>query len=927
MGSITLNGKSFSIRHPGETILDVSQRAGVRIPTLCHHPDLSTTGSCRVCLVELEGSEHLVPACHLPAAEGASILTDSPRVHEARRHTLRFLATRIAQSEAIRDRQPTEFQRLLDEYGVSVWEGFEGQPPQPVDPDPHPFLRLDMNACILCTRCVRACQEVQGRNVWGIDGRGESASIVAGAGTTLLEARCESCGACAAYCPTGAISDRLRKDAPPAEGLVRTTCCYCGVGCQFDLNVADDRIVGVTSNEDAPVNGQRLCVKGRYGYEFIHHPDRLSRPRVRKTLLDNPLHRHEGHRSALVEVDWDLALDIVARRFALIRQSQAGNALALLASAKCSNEENYLAQKFARQVLGTNHVDHCARLCHSSTVAGLQMCYGSGAMSNSLDDVAHHARAFFVIGSNTTEQHPVFGTMLREAVSGRGVPLILADPRRIDLAEFAALHLRQYPGTDVALLNGLMHLILRHGGQDQEFIDARCEEFAPFAASIARYTPEETARITGVPIEQLEHAADLLIKQRPAAVIWAMGITQHVTGVLNVLALGNLQMLLGNIGMPGGGVNPLRGQNNVQGACDMGALPSVFPGYQSVIDVDIREAFAAAWKLDGDFTLPAQPGLTLTEIIDAAGAGRIEGLYIMGENPAATDPDVAHVRECLRLAPFVVVQEIFPSATAEFADVILPGTSFAERSGTFTNTERRVQLFRQAIPPVGAARPDWIILCNLAQRTLSRLGRQPVGPHAEWDYAAPAHIMDEVAALTPSYRGVNWQRLEAGERLQWPVIDASHPGTPILHVDSFTRGKGKFHVVEHLPPAESPDADFPLLLTTGRVLEHWHAGEMTRRVSGLNGLQPCPVVEISVTDARRYAVVDGELIELHSRRGFMRGMARVSDRVPEGVVFSTFHFPGVGNINEVTHKALDPLAKIPEYKVCAVRLTRLPDSP
>jgi formate dehydrogenase major subunit/formate dehydrogenase alpha subunit len=624
-----------------------------------------------------------------------------------------------------------------------------------------------------------------------------------------------------------------------------------------------------------------------------------------------------------------MAIEIVAKKLVDVKREAGWAAIGVLASAKCTNEENYLMQKFARQVLGTHNVDHCARLCHASTVAGLAMCYGSGAMSNSMDDVARQAAAIFIIGSNTTEQHPVFAGKIRQAVLRRGVKLVVADPRKIDMTEFATLHIRQRPGTDVALLNGIMHVILANGWHDRSFIDQRCEDFAAFEATVAKYDPAKVAAITGVPASQLEEAASILAQNRPMAVIWAMGITQHTTGVLNVLSLGNLQMLLGNMGIPGGGVNPLRGQNNVQGACDMGALPNVFPGYQSVADSRIARKFDAAWALtpstDGSeaassLGLAPEPGLTVTEMIDAAGAGRMRALFILGEDPVMTEPDSNHARRCLETAEFVVLQEIFPSETSAYADVLLPGASFAEKSGTFTNTERRVQLIREAIPPPCEARPDWSIIAAIARQVLAIERRRPVGPQAGWNYADPAAIMGEVAAVTPSYAGISHARLQRGDRLQWPVQNATHPGTPILHVGQFTRGKGRFHAVDHLPPAELPDEGFPFLLTTGRLLYHWHGGELTRRVEVLMAICPETRVEISHDDAVRLGVRSGGTVKVRSRRGEMVARANVTDRVAPGIVFGNFHFPGPQNVNNLTINSVDPIAKIPEYKVCAVQL-------
>ena len=796
------------------------------------------------------------------------------------------------------------------------------QPRYPINSDPNPFVWVDMNKCIQCNRCVRACAEVQGRFVLGLAGRGRDRQIVAGTGTTMLDARCESCGACVAYCPTGALDNKMSVGLGKPDKIVTTTCGYCGVGCRFDMHIKGGEIIRVVSNPNAPVNAMELCVKGRYGYDFVHHPDRLKMPRVRRYLLEGTP-RPEG-RGDWVETDWETALDLVAEKLVRIKRESGADAIGLLSSAKCTNEENYLAQKFARQVIGTHNVDHCARLCHASTVAGLAMCYGSGAMSNTFDDLCSDAKAMLIIGSNTTQQHPVFGARIRQAVLKRGVKLVVADPRRIDITEFAALHVQQRPGTDVALINGLMHIMLKNGWQDQAFIDGRCEGFEDFKATIEAYTPESVARTTGVSVEDLTQAAELLALNKPMAVIWSMGITQHTTGVSNVLSLGNLQMLLGNMGIRGGGVNPLRGQNNVQGACDMGALPNVFPGYQNVVDPAVRAKFAAAWKLEGDgSTAPLfgnAPGMTSTEMVHEFHGGKLRAMYIIGEDPLLTDPDLNDVHECFAACEFTVVQEIFPSETAAYADILLPAASFIEKEGTFTNTERRVQRVHAAFNPVGQALPDWQAFSAVAKRMLAIEGRRAAGPHAGWVYASPAAIMDEIAALTPSYAGVSFKRLDRGEQLQWPVKGPDHPGTPILHIGEFTRGKGKFHAIDHVPPAELPDAEYPILLTTGRVLYHWHGGEMTRRAKGLLEIYPESLVEIHPEDALKIGLNGNRHVTVTSRRGQMTARAMVTDRVSPGIIFATFHFPGDENVNNVTIFALDPVAKIPEYKVCGVRV-------
>jgi len=549
-------------------------------------------------------------------------------------------------------------------------------------------------------------------------------------------------------------------------------------------------------------------------------------------------------------------------------------------------------------------------------VAGLTTSFGSGAMSNSMDDIAKFARAILVIGSNTTEQHPVFGTMLRRAVRTRGVQMVVADPRRIDLVDHAVLHLQQKPGTDIALINGLINIILEKGWQDDIFIGDRTEGFEEFKATVLRYPPDKVAEITGVPVESLQRAAEILARQKPMAVIWAMGITQHTVGVHNVMNLANLQMVLGNMGIPGGGVNPLRGQNNVQGACDMGGLPNVYPAYQAVTNPESRKKFEAAWGV----TLPDKIGMTATEMIPGVLQNRTHALYILGEDPVMSDPDTGHVRKCLEAVDFLVLQEIFPSETSKYADVLLPGVSFAEKEGTFTNTERRVQLVRKAIEPLGEARPDWQLITDLATCLLSEDERQPTqGTHAGWQYQMPGDIMTEINALTPSYAGITYKRLEDGERLQWPVPNSEHPGTPILHTHKFARGAGKFAALEDIPPAETPDDDYPMLLSTGRVLYHWHGGQMTRRSAGLSAVYDKALVEINPEDAQRLGLNNRDRLRVTSRRGSLQAEAWITGRVPPGMVYANFHFPE-SSANELTIAALDPISKIPEYKVCAVKV-------
>lgn len=538
-------------------------------------------------------------------------------------------------------------------------------------------------------------------------------------------------------------------------------------------------------------------------------------------------------------------------------------------------------------------------------------------MSNSMDDVASQAQAFLIIGSNTTEQHPVFGAMLRQAVRQRGAKLVVADPRKIDITEFATLHLRQKPGTDIALLNGLMYIILEKGWEDKAFIEERTENFGEFKATVMQYPPDKVAEITRIPVEKLYEAAEILATSKPMAVMWAMGITQHIVGVRNVMDLANFQMLLGNMGKAGGGVNPLRGQNNVQGACDMGGLPNVYPAYQPVTSEEAREKFQKAWGA----TTEAKVGLTVTEMMPGILEGKIKSLYILGEDPVMSDPDTNHIRHCLSSVDFLVLQEIFPSETAVYADVLLPGASFAEKTGTFTNTERRVQMVRQAIEPLGDSKPDWWILSELAKKLMVRISDrvQKDAPHASWEYTSTAEIMSEINAVTPSYGGITHTRLEAGERLQWPCPTADHPGMPILHTKQFTRGKGKFMPIDHVPPAERPDDEYPMVMNTGRVLYHWHGGQMTRRAAGIMQVYGEALVEVNPDDAEKLGLNGKNIVRVTSRRGSIEAKAWVTDRVPPGMVYANFHFPEA-SANELTHASLDPVSKIPSYKITAVKV-------
>jgi len=725
-------------------------------------------------------------------------------------------------------------------------------------------------------------------------------------GRTLREVGCEFCGACVDSCPTGALTDLATRGIAKPDREVTTICPYCGVGCQLRLEVKDEKIIASKPDPDGVANHGQACVKGRFGIaDFVHHPERLTTPLIRKN-------------GELKKASWDEALELVAKELKRYAPQEVG----VIASAKCTNEENYIMQKFARAVLGTNNIDHCARLCHAPSVAGLVQSFGSGAMTNSIDE-AEGAACIFAIGTNTTVSHPVIGLRIKRAVQN-GARLIVANPIEIDICRFADLWLRLRPGTDVALLMGMMQVIVNEGLLDSDFIEDRCENFDAFKESLKDFDLDFVEVVTNVPRDKIVEAARIYATSKPATIIfYTMGITQHSHGTDNVLATANLAMLTGNVGKPSTGVNPLRGQNNVQGACDMGALPNVYSGYQAVSNSAIREKFETAWgcslppSLKDKFgitwacSLPLSPGLTLVEMFDAAYRKEIKALYLVGENPALSDPDVQHVREALARLDFFVVQDIFLSETAKFAHVVLPAASFAEKDGTFTNTERRVQRVRKAIEPIGDSKPDWWIVCQVAKKLEAK----------GFDYSYPSDIMEEIRNLTPSYGGISYQRLENGA-LQWPCPLDDHPGTPILHRDIFVRGKGRFIPLKYIPPGEAPDEGYPLILTTGRSLYHFHTGTMTRKVAGLNIIEPEGMVEISPQDASKLDIAQGDKVKISSRRGEVIAKAKVTEVLPPGLVFMAFHF-AESAANILTNPKLDPVSKIPELKVSAVKVEKL----
>ncbi|MFB3890573.1 MAG: formate dehydrogenase subunit alpha [Phycisphaerae bacterium] len=880
----------------GTTVLHAALAAGIDIPHLCYDPalGLSPTSSCRLCLVEVEGAKAMAASCSLPAANGMVVRTSTEKVRQARRMVMELLlADHPLDCLTCQKNGACDLQKYAYQLGVKG-PSFPVEPVKPRPVQDGPAIVYDRSKCILCGRCVEVCQHKQVSGAVDYYGRGYDAKISLPPGQAREESACAECGNCIDVCPVGALARAGTEGVGRVWEMeyVETICPYCGCGCTIVLNVRGGKVVQVTGKPGVGVNKGMLCVKGRFGFDFLSHDARLKEPLIRKD-------------GKLVPATWDEALDLVAKRMGEIKAASGPDSIGGLSSAKCSNEENYVLQKFMRAAVGTNNVDHCARLCHASTVAGLAMAFGSGAMTNSIGDF-DVADCIFVIGSNTTECHPVAGSAIKRNVLDRKVPLIVADPRAIELTEFSVLHMRHRGGTDVALLNTMMHVILAEGLENKDFIAGRTEGFEDLKKAVEPYTPQMGEKITGVPAADIVKAARMYATARASSLVYSMGITQHATGTDNVLAVANLALLTGQIGRPGTGVNPLRGQNNVQGACDMGGLPNVFSGYQKVDDPAIRAKFEKAWGL-GSPTLPSKPGLTMVEMVSAAGDGRIKALYIMGENPMISDPDVNHVEEALKKIEFLVVQDIFLTETARLAHVVLPAAAFAEKDGTFTNTERRVQRVRRGVSPPGQARQDWQILCDVS----SRMG-YPMS------YPSASAIMDEIASLTPSYGGISFDRLEHGS-LQWPCPSRDHPGTPILHREKFTRGLGKFHPVQFIPPRELPDGEFPFVLSTGRILEHYHTGTMSRRSRVLDKLVSVGAIEINPADAQKLGVADGGKVRVRSRRGQIEIAAKVTPRVAQGTVFLAFHF-SEAPANRLTIAALDPQAKIPEFKVCAVKV-------
>ena len=911
MLTVTIDGTRVEVP-PGTTLYDAAQRAGIDVPVLCHSPNLQPVAVCRVCVVEVEGARVLQAACIRQAEDGMVVHTQSDKVRRSRDMLVELLMSDYPRRDDGRTNGHAGKPNLLLELAQHASITTPRFPARPFDNGQDlssEVIRVDHNACIMCDRCIRACDDVQNNEVIGRGGKGYTARIVFDNDQPMGESTCVSCGECMAACPTGALTDKtltlpVRSDVPLKQ--VDSLCPYCGVGCSitYSIDQSANTIVQVSGRE-SPVNHGRLCVKGRYGFDYSHHQERLTVPLIRKPeYLPKAVEEIANPREAFREATWDEALALAAQRFLAIKHQFGGQALAGFGSAKCSNEDNYLFQKLIRAVFGTNNVDHCTRLCHASSVAALMEQIGGGSVSNPFSDCLE-TDAIFIIGSNTTHNHPVAATFMKQAAKA-GTTLIVADPRRPEMADHADYYVRFNPGTDVAFLNGMMHVIIQEELYDAQFIEDRTEDFDRLRDTVQAYTPRVVSRLTGIAEHQVVEVARAYGRAERAMIFWGMGISQHTTGTDNARCLINLALLTGNIGRPGTGLHPLRGQNNVQGASDVGLIPMVYTGYQSVTDPEVRQKFERAWGVE----LDPEPGLTVVEIMAEVLEGSIKGMLMMGENPFLSDPNINKVKKSLAAMDFLVVQDIFLTETAAYADVVLPGTSFPEKSGTYTNTDSRVQMARKAIEPPGQARIDWHIIADLA----NRMG-YPM------PYTSEEDIWREIVSLTPVFGGITYARLQH-EGIPWPCPEPDHPGVPIRFTDDFPRGKGKFSPAAFAPAHELPDAAYPFVLNTGRVLQHWHTGTMTRRAKALNAIAPEALLEMTPEDMAALHIEPGEFVRLHSRRGEITVKVTQSHKPTRGSVFLPFHFKEAA-ANLLTIDALDPYGKIPEFKFCAVQVEKI----
>ncbi len=900
--TFTLDGREVTAA-AGETILQAARRLGVEIPHLCYKDGLRADGNCRACVVEIDGERVLAPSCCRAPSEGMVVHSANERARASQKLVLELLQSDMAPTAYTLDSELAHWVRALD-VGKPRFAPRE----QPRADVSHPAIAVNLDACIQCTRCLRACREEQVNDVIGFARRGAHSEIVFDLGDPMGESTCVACGECVQACPTGALMPAGGVGLIEPERKVDSVCPYCGVGCLLTYNIKGNEILTV-EGRDGPANHSRLCVKGRYGFDYVSHPHRLTRPLIRRDGVPKGLNEHfdpANPGTMFREASWEEALDLAGSELVRIRDSHGGGALAGFGSAKGSNEEAYLFQKLVRTGFGTNNVDHCTRLCHASSVVALLEGLGSGAVSNQVADV-DAAEVILVIGANPTGNHPVAATFIKNAAR-EGKTLVVIDPRRTDLARHADYFLQFRPDTDVALFNAMLNVIVEEGLVDKQFVQARTDDYDKIVANVRDFSPEAMAPVCGIDPETIREVARLYAKSQGSIMFWGMGVSQHIHGTDNVRCLIALSMITGQIGRPGTGLHPLRGQNNVQGASDAGLIPMVYPDYQPVSDPAVRAAFEKVWGT----ALDPDPGLTVVEIMHAASRGEIRGMYIMGENPAMSDPNLNHAREALAALEHLVVQDLFLTETAAYADVVLPASAWPEKDGTVSNTDRRVQLGRRALDLPGDARQDlWII-----EQIARRLG-------LDWHYAGAAEVFAEMRSVMPSIKGMSWERLERESSITYPCQDENDPGQGVVFVENFPTANGRARLV---PVAltfadERPDEDYPFVLMTGRQLEHWHTGAMTRRSGVLNAIEPSPVVSLNSGDLAELGVAPGEAVSLETRRGRVQAFARADDGLRRGEVFMPFCYHEAA-ANLLTNEALDPFGKIPEFKYCAVRIEK-----
>jgi formate dehydrogenase major subunit len=899
---------------PGESIWDVAKRCGTDIPHLCHKPapGYRPDGNCRACMVEIEGERVLAASCIRTPTQGMKVRAASARAEAARRMVIELLVADQPARAASHD--PTsQFWAQADAVGVTASRFAPAGPSVPTDAS-HPAMRVNFDACIQCGLCVRACREVQVNDVIGMAWRNAAARPVFDFDDPMGESSCVACGECVQACPTGALmpaallDERTQARTVWADREVESLCPYCGVGCQVTYQVKDERIV-YAEGRDGPANRGRLCVKGRFGFDYVHHPHRLTVPLLRRDDVTkraddevDPANPWTHFRPA----SWDEALDRAAAGFVRLRDAHGPRSLAGFGSAKGSNEEAYLFQKLVRTGFGSNNVDHCTRLCHASSVAALMEGLNSGAVTAPFA-AAMDADVIFVVGANPAVNHPVAATFIKNAVRQNGARLVVMDPRGQALSRYAWRNLQFVPGTDVAMLNAMLHVIVTEGLYDRQYVDGYTEGFEQLVQRIQEFPPEKMEAVCGIPAATLREVARAYATSRASIIFWGMGISQHVHGTDNARCLIALALTTGQIGRKGTGLHPLRGQNNVQGASDAGLVPMLFPDYQPVEDAALRGFFEEYWNTE----LDPKRGLTVVEIMHAIHAGEIRGMYIEGENPAMSDPDLNHARQALAKLEHLVVQDLFLTETAFHADVVLPASAFAEKTGSFTNTDRRVQLARPVVDPPGEARQDWWIIQEIARR----LG-------LDWRYAHPRDVFAEMAASMPSLQNIDWHRLEREGAVTYPVDGPDVPGNEIIFATGFPTGSGRGRIVPArvMPPDEVPDADYPMVLSTGRVLEHWHTGSMTRRAETLDAIEPEAIALMSPQELGRRGLAAGTRIRVETRRGTVELKVRADRDVPQNMVFLPFCYAEAA-ANLLTNPALDPFGKIPEFKFCAARVT------